>query len=88
MKLILDEFAADAGVEVRFFIRQIDADVDAESRKVNGVVINNIEGHRYVPAKTFIDATDDAVLAEPCGAECREAGVDTEQIIPASLCSL
>ncbi len=51
-------------------------------------MINNIEGQRYVPAKTFIDATGVAVLAEPCGVECREAGVDTEQIIPASLCSL
>ena len=88
LKLILDEFARDAGVEVRFFTRLIDADVDAISRKVNGVVINNIEGHRYVPAKTFIDATGDAVLADLCGAECREAGRDTDQIMPASLCSL
>ncbi len=33
LKLILDEFAADAGVEVRFFTRLIDADVDAKAVK-------------------------------------------------------
>lgn len=86
LKLILDEFAIEAGVEVRFFTRLIDADVDGN--KINGVVVNNIEGHRYVPAKTFIDATGDAVLAGLCGAECREAGRDTDRIMPGSLCSL
>jgi hypothetical protein len=55
---------------------------------VNGVVINNIEGHRYVRAKTFIDATGDAVLADLCGVPCREAGRDTQNIMPGTLCSL
>lgn len=87
-KLILDEFATAANVEVRFFTRIIDADVSRSGSVVKGVVLNNIEGYRYVGAKAFIDATGDAVLANLCGIECREAGKDTPQIMPASLASL
>ena len=39
-KLLLDEFAVAAGVEVRFFTRVIDADVNPSARIVNGVVLN------------------------------------------------
>jgi hypothetical protein len=77
---------ADAGVEVRFFTRVID--VDVTNKTVNGIIINNIEGHRYVPAKMFIDATGDAVLTDLCGAACREAGRDTPNIMPPTLCSV
>ncbi len=86
LKLILDELVLAAGVEVRFFTRLIDA--DAQPGTVNGVILNNIEGHRYVPAKAFVDATGDGVLADLCGAPCREAGRDTPRIMPGSLCSL
>ena len=88
LKLLLDELAAQAGVEVRFFTRVIDADADTKTGKVAGVILNNIEGHRYVRAKTFIDCTGDAVLADLCGAACREAGRDTPRPMPATLTSL
>jgi hypothetical protein len=88
LKLILDELALGAGVEVRFFTRVIDADVDADRSTVNGVILNNVEGYGYVPARTFVDATGDAVLADLCGVPCREAGRDTENIMPSTLCSL
>ena len=55
---------------------------------MRGVVINNIEGYQYIRAKTFVDATGDAVLANICGVSCREAGRDTPKIMPPSLCSL
>jgi ribulose 1,5-bisphosphate synthetase/thiazole synthase len=87
-KLILDELATEAGVEVRFFSRVIDADADKETGRVNGVVIANVEGYRYVKAKTFIDATGDAVLSDIVGVEVREAGRDSPQIMPATLPSL
>ena len=87
-KLILDELVTKAGVEVRFFTRVIDADSDAQAGKVNGVVLSNVEGYRYVRAKTFVDATGDAVLADLCGVVCHEAGRDTPHIMPATLCSL
>ncbi len=88
LKLVLDEFAKEAGVDVRFFTRLIDADANAEAGTVRGAVLNNVEGYRYIPAKAFIDATGDAVLSLLCGVECREAGRDTDRIMPATLASL
>jgi len=88
LKLLLDECVAKAGVEVRFFTRLIDVDVDHENKTVRGAILSNVEGYRYIQAKTFIDGTGDAVLAALCGAPCREAGRDTPQIMPATLTSL
>ncbi len=88
LKRLLDELAMEAGVEIRFFTRLIDADADEEGRNVRGVILHNIEGYRYVPARTFVDATGDAVLADLCGVVCREAGRDTPRIMPATLTSL
>lgn len=86
LKRLLDEFAAAAGVEVRFFTRAIDADI--AGRRVRGAVISNVEGYRYIRAKAFIDATGDAQFAALCGAECRLAGEDGAGIAPSTLCSL
>lgn len=85
LKIILDDYCAKAGVEVRFFTRLID--VDQDGGKINGVVINNIEGNRYIKARAFVDATGDAVLANLCGAPCREAGRDTRWIMAPTLCA-
>jgi len=87
-KLLLDEKMISAGVEVRFFTRVVDVDADAGERRVKGVVINNVEGHSFVRARAFIDCTGDAVLADLCGCDCREAGRDTPHIMPATLPSL
>jgi hypothetical protein len=62
-------------------------DVDTTDRYVNGVVIHNVEGYRYIKARAFIDATGDAFLADAAGAACREAGRDTPHIMPGTLCS-
>jgi len=87
-KLVLDELVAAAGVEVRFFTRLVDVDADARTHIVRGVITHNIDGLRYIGAKTFVDGTGDAVLADLCGAPCREAGRDTPNIMPPTLCSL
>jgi hypothetical protein len=87
-KLVLDEFATKAGVELRFFTRVIDVDADVNAGKVRGVILSNIEGYRYVRAKKFVDGTGDAVLSHLCGVVCREAGRDTPHIMPPTLCSL
>lgn len=87
-KLLLDELATAAGVEVRFFTRVIDSNANGRNGEVDGVVLHNIEGYRYVRAKTFVDGTGDAVLASLCRAKCREAGRDTPHIMPATLTSL
>ena len=88
LKVVLDELVVDAEVETRFFSKLIDVDAGRDARLVRGVVINNIEGHRYIAAKTFVDATGDAVLADLCGVPCREAGRDTSNIMPPTLCAL
>jgi hypothetical protein len=87
-KLLLDELVTSAGVEVRFFTRVIDADACSGSGRLSGVVLQNIEGYRFVEAKCYVDATGDAVLADLCGASCREAGRDTPAPMAATLCSL
>jgi ribulose 1,5-bisphosphate synthetase/thiazole synthase len=87
LKRLLDELCVNAGVEIRFFTRLTDVDVDPHRSVVNGVLINNVEGHRYIKARAFIDATGDAALTDLCGAPCREAGRDTEHIMAPTLCS-
>jgi hypothetical protein len=87
-KLILDEIAIAAGVNIQFFTKVVDVDADAGQGKVNGVITHNIEGFRYIKAKTFIDGTGDATLADLCHAPCREAGKDTPNIMPSTLTSL
>ena len=86
LKRILDEKAIEAGVDVRFFTRVIDAEV--EGHKVLGAVISNVEGYRFIKAKAFIDCTGDAALSALAGAECLVAGIDWPDTAPATLCSL
>jgi ribulose 1,5-bisphosphate synthetase/thiazole synthase len=87
-KLLLDEMVTKAGVDVRFFTQVVDVQADRNSGRVDGYVLHNIEGYRYVRAKTFVDGTGDAVVANLCGAKCREALRDTPDVMPPSLCSM
>jgi len=86
LKRVLDDFVVQAGVEVRFFTRVVEADVDAG--RVKGVVIANVEGLRFVPARAFVDATGDAALAALAGAECKVVLRDTDTVAPSTLCSM
>ena len=86
LKRILDDFVVAAGVEVRYFTRVVEA--DTTGRRVNGVVLGNVEGLRYVAAKTFVDATGDAALAALTGAECKVVLRDTDTVSPSTLCAL
>ena len=86
-KLVLDELVEEAGVEVRFFTKVIDADAEPSHGFVNGLIIQNVEGLCFVKGRTFIDCTGDAILSDLCGVEYREAGKDTPRIMPATLCS-
>jgi hypothetical protein len=86
LKVLLDEFCAKAGVEVRFATTFIAANLDGKDR-LDGVVLSNVEGLRYVKAKTFIDATGDAKVVDACGCPYRQAGRDTPNIMPPTLCA-
>ena len=87
LKILFDKLCREAGVEVRFFTRVVDADADPQTGRVNGVITNNIEGYRYISGRTFIDCTGDAVFANLCGAKSRAAGKDTPDIMPPTLCA-
>jgi hypothetical protein len=78
----------ESGVDVLFATKVIDAEIDKDKKSVKGVVIQHIEGYNYVPAKCIIDATGDASLVNFCGVTSREAGKDTEHIMPPTLCGL
>jgi hypothetical protein len=86
LKRVLDDMVQEAGVDVRFFTRLIDAEVDG--RRVAGAVVSNIEGYRFIRAKAFIDATGDATLSHLCGADCKVILRDIEAVAPSTLCSL
>ncbi|OFZ73524.1 MAG: fumarate reductase, partial [Betaproteobacteria bacterium RBG_16_64_9] len=88
LKRLLDDLAVQAGVDVRFFTRVIDADADPKAGRVNGVILSNIEGYRYVRAKTYVDATGDATLSSLAGAACRVIERDIKDVAPSTLCSL
>jgi hypothetical protein len=60
---------------------------DAWRKRLHGGMGFNAEGHRYIKARAFIDATGDAVLTHLCGAPCREAGRDTKHIMAPTLCA-
>lgn len=86
LKRLLDDLVEDAGVDVRFFTRVIDA--EASKDRVDGAVISNVEGYRFIRAKAFIDATGDAALADLCGADCKVILRDIDAVAPSTLCSL
>lgn len=86
LKRILDEMVQDAGVDVRFFTRLIDA--EASDGKIEGAVISNIEGYKFIRAKVFIDATGDAQLSALAGADCHLILRDNDAVAPSTLCSL
>jgi ribulose 1,5-bisphosphate synthetase/thiazole synthase len=88
LKMILDKMCIEAGVDILFSTKVIDADVDTQKKKVNGVIIQHIGGYNFIKARVYIDATGDGTLADLCGVPSRRAGMDTEHIRPSTLCGL
>jgi ribulose 1,5-bisphosphate synthetase/thiazole synthase len=86
LSIALDDFCAKTGVEVRFATTFIAVNMNGKDR-LDGVVLSNVEGLRYVKAKTFIDATGDAKVVDACGLPYRQAGRDTQGIMPPTLCA-
>lgn len=87
LKLLLDQMAFESGVEVRFFAKVADAVRAEEPGRLQGIIAHQVNGLVYIPARTFIDCTGDAVLATAAGFPVRTALVDTPEVMPASLCS-
>jgi ribulose 1,5-bisphosphate synthetase/thiazole synthase len=88
LKRLLEEKIIESGVELRYFTKVVDVDVEKGKKRINGIIINNIEGLQYIPAKAFIDATGDAVLSVLAGVDYVQAGRDTEKIMPPTMCGI
>lgn len=70
MRVMYNELLNEAGVECLFYSYLVDAVV--EDRRIVGALVGRIEGPGVVWAKTFIDATGDALLVHYAGGETRE----------------
>lgn len=86
-KRLLDALCIESGVELRYFTKVIDVDIDVKKKHIRGVVIHNVDGYRFIEAKTVIDATGDAVVSDLCGVDYWQAGRDTPGIMPPTLCA-
>lgn len=86
VKILMDEMAAEAGVEVHFLSRVTAAEAEVERGEVSRVQIGQIDGLRWAQAACYIDATGDATLAALAGVRHRLATRDTASPMPASLC--
>ncbi|MFO7898020.1 MAG: FAD-dependent oxidoreductase [Planctomycetota bacterium] len=65
LRVVYDELLADAGVQVLFHGRFVDA--EAENGRVASIRVATKAGLREFRASTFVDATGDADLAAACG---------------------
>ena len=64
-KRILEEFASDAGVKLRYFTTAVSPQV--QDGQIRGVFIHSKNGIEFIRTKTVVDATGDADMAFLCG---------------------
>lgn len=81
VKIVADELAADAGVDVLFHARTTGAHLDGG--RVAGITAHHIGGHDTFSADAVVDATGDAVVAHGAGVPMLE---DEERRQPNTLC--
>jgi len=61
-KVVLDEMAAAAGVQVLYFAQAVEVFKDASGRRVAGVAIQSKEGRHVVEGTVFVDSSGDGDL--------------------------
>ncbi len=69
MKIALEEMLIEAGVDILYHTRLIDAERCDESGKITALTIHNRCGVQRVEADIFVDASGDGELVERCGVE-------------------
>jgi len=82
MKLVLDELASDAGVEVVFHAALFD--VEAEAGRIRSARFAHNSGALRVAGQVFIDATGDSLPAAAAGCECA-FGDASGEVMPMTL---
>ncbi|TFY99409.1 FAD-dependent oxidoreductase [Ramlibacter henchirensis] len=68
VKIVADEMASEAGVDVYLHSRVVRALV--EGRRVQGLVVENVGGRGALRSAMLVDATGDAVVASAAGVPC------------------
>ncbi len=91
LKRRLDEFALDAGVEVRFFTRVVEADI--EDKLVKGVVLSQVDGRcassdlkvhgsiRVMPAAGLMGQAAGTAAVQSIRSGQTACDLDTEQLV-------
>ena len=67
--LSLNRLLAEYNIDIEY--ETLVSDVVIEDERLNGVVVNNVEGKRIIKAKTFIDGSGTAVLFRLCNLKVR-----------------
>ncbi len=67
LKIALEEMLLEAGVELLYHTRLIDAERDTESGKITALIIHNRSGLQRVEADIYVDASGDGELLERTG---------------------
>ncbi|WP_324716855.1 FAD-dependent oxidoreductase [Carboxydochorda subterranea] len=82
LKAVLEEMALEAGVQLLYYTRVIEALVetaDGGPRQVTGVLVHNKSGLQRIRARVVVDATGDADVAASAGCEMRSGGEQGER---------
>jgi ribulose 1,5-bisphosphate synthetase/thiazole synthase len=87
LKRVYDDAVAESGAGVLLHTIASQTVMDADGRKIEGVVIVNKSGRSLIKAKTVIDATGDADLAALAGAPFHKGG-EAGELQAATMCYL
>lgn len=87
LKRVYDNAVAESGAGVLLHTIASQTAMDADGRKIEGVVIVNKSGRSLIKAKTVIDATGDADLAALAGAPFHIGG-EAGELQAATMCYL
>lgn len=87
LKRVYDDAVAESGAGVLLHTIASQTVMDADGRKIEGIVIVNKSGRSLIKAKTVIDATGDADLAALAGAPFHKGG-EAGELQAATMCYL
>ncbi len=79
----LEKLAEESGAKILYGADFVG--VGREGNRIECVYVNTINGIRSIRAKTFVDATGDALVAWRAGCPCREGAEENGRNQPASL---
>lgn len=68
-KIVLDEMASEAGVQVYFFAQVAGVFKSADGRSLTGLVLQSKEGRHVISGKVFIDSSGDGDVCALAGAQ-------------------